>query len=266
MKRQCILLLLAAALVALPGAARGYRLEESWRQSFPVKEGADFVLDNASGSIRIEGWEESRIDVTADIFVKSPSKFKSRQLYEGIHFTADNDPSRLAIEARLPRARQDVFFGGTSGQHTSITIRYTVKVPRHTSLTIHTINGDIAVAGVAGAFVLHTDNGAISGRFLDGDGTIGTGNGSVEAAFEQFRAGGKLSIRAANGPLVLSIPGSIGADIDAQAVNGGVHVDFPASHLFEMKRGHWSGTMNAGGAAIELHNVSGEIHIRQTAP
>lgn len=266
MKRQCILLFLAAALVALPGAARGYRLDESWRKSFPVKEGADFVLDNTSGSIQIEGWGESRIDVRADILIKSPSKFKSQQLYEGIRFAADSDPMHVAIEARLPRARQDVFFGATTGEHTSITIRYMVKVPWHASLTIHTIDGDIAVAGVAGAFVLHTDNGTISGRFLDGDGTIGTGNGSVEVAFEQFRAGGKLSIRAANGPLVLSIPGSTGADINAEAVNGGVHVDFPASHRVEMKRGHWSGTMNAGGAIIVLHTVSGEIYIRQTAP
>jgi hypothetical protein len=265
MKRECILLLFAAALVALPGAARAYRLEESWHRSITVKEGTGFALDNASGSITIEGWAESTVDVTADILVKSPSKFKSRKLYEGIRFAESSDGPGVHIEARLPKVRQDVLVGGTTGQHTSITIRYTIKVPRHTPLSIHTIDGDVSVAGVAGAFVLRTDNGEIVARSLDGAGTIGTGNGSIDVSFSQLPANGRLSIRAANGSLVLSIRGTAGARIVADAVNGGVHVDLPAGHLVDMKRGHWTGTLNGGGAIIELHTVSGEIYVRQSA-
>jgi len=265
-KRQYVLLVLAAALIAIPGAARGYRLDESWRKSFPVKEGAEFVLTNASGSILIDGWDESRIDVTAEIHIKSPSKSKSRQLFEGIRFADESDGSRVAIEAQLPKIRQDVFFGSRTGQHTSIKILYRVKVPRHTPLKIRTVEGDIMVKTVAGTFELHTDRGLIVAWFLDGDGTIETGDGSVDVGFKQFPATGKLSIRAAGRPLYLSIPGSTGADIDAEAVNGGVHVDIPAGHLAEMKRGHWTGRLNGGGATIRLHTVSGEIYIRQSVP
>jgi hypothetical protein len=249
----------------MPGAARAYRLEESWHRSITVKEGTGFALDNASGSITIESWAESTVDVTADVLVKSPSKFKSRQLYEGIRFEESSDGSGVHIEARLPKVRQDVLVGGTPGQHTSITIRYTIKVPRHTPLSIHAIDGDISVAGVAGGLRLYTDSGAIVGRSLDGEGTIGTGNGSVDVSFKQLPANGRLSIRAANGPLILSIPVAAGAGINADAVNGGVHVDLPAGHLVDMKRGHWTGTLNGGGAIIELHTVSGEIFVRQSA-
>ncbi len=252
--------LLAAVLLAA-GPAPAYRLDESWSTSFPANEGVRFVLANASGSIVVEGWGEPRIDVTADIAIKSPSKSKSRELYEGIAFEAKGDESRVTVEARLPMVRQDVLVG-TIGEHTSITIRYTVRVPRSASLEVRTINGDISVSGVAGTFSLRTDNGAIAGQSLEGEGVFESGNGPAELQFAGIAAGGRISVRAANGSLVLRIPGDARADVDANAVNGGVHVDLPAAHLAEMKRGRWSGALNGGGAAITLHNVSGEIYVR----
>jgi hypothetical protein len=263
LKKECLALLVAAALIMLPAAAGAYRLDESWHKSFTMKEGGRFVLSNASGSIAVEGWDEERVDVTADIRVKSPSKSKSMRLYRGIRFAEEHDPNHVAIRAYLPQVRQDVFFGPI-GEHTSITITYTVHVPRRTPLAVTTIDGDIDVAGVAGDFMLHTDNGSIAARSLDGAGGITTGNGAVDAGFDRFPSGATIAVRAASGPLVLRVPADARARIEAVAVSGGVHVDLPAGHIVEMRRARWSGTLNGGGATVTLHDVSGEIFVRES--
>jgi len=146
MRLRPILVFLTAFLLVLPAAAGAFRLEEVRQWSFPVGENPGFELENVNGNIRVESWEGSSIEVTAEIRIKAPSKSKARSLYEGIEFVAESDASHASVRAVLPRIRQDEFQDFGFGEHTALRIRYAVKVPRGTSLTVSTVNGDIELA------------------------------------------------------------------------------------------------------------------------
>jgi hypothetical protein len=135
-----------ALLLVLPAAAQAIRLHESRQWSFPVGENPRFELKNVNGDIRVESWDGSSIEVRANIRIKAPSKSKARRLYEGIEFVTESDGFHASVRAVLPRIRQEEFASFGFGEYSALRIRYAVKVPRGTSLTVNTVNGDIIFA------------------------------------------------------------------------------------------------------------------------
>jgi DUF4097 and DUF4098 domain-containing protein YvlB len=167
MRSRAIPVILTAVLLVLPAAADAIRLEEVRQWSFPVGENPGFQLENVNGDIRVESWDGSSIEVTANIRIKAPSKSKARGLYEGIEFVTESDVSHASVRAELPRIRQDEFVDFGFGEHTAVRIRYAVKVPRGTSLNVSTVNGDIelALSGSAGVKVeAHSAHGRVLRR------------------------------------------------------------------------------------------------------
>ena len=262
MRRESVPFLILIAVLALPAAAGAFRLEETWQKSFPVKPGAELVLDNTNGSIRVEAWDAGSIEVTAEIRIKSPSKSKAERLYEGLTFDVESDSARVAVEARLPRLRQDGFIGLVFGQSTAITIRYTVKVPRETRLRLTNVNGDIDVDGASGAFILKTTNGGVEARFIGGEGEVKTVNGAIDFSLERLPEKGEISLHTVNGDIDASLPSDISAAVDASVMNGGVDVDIPATRRLLVKRGHFKGVFGGGEGEISLETTNGNISIR----
>ena len=146
MGSRSIIAVALALLCVLPATVQATRLEETRQWSFPVGENPGFELENVNGDIRVESWDGSSIEVTARIRIKAPSKSNARRLYEKIEFVIESDDSHASVRAVLPRIRQDEFVNFGLGEQTAVRIRYAVKVPRGTSLTVSTVNGDIELA------------------------------------------------------------------------------------------------------------------------
>jgi DUF4097 and DUF4098 domain-containing protein YvlB len=167
MRPRQIIVFLTAFLLVLPAAAGAFRLKEVRQWSFPVGQNPGFELENVNGDIRVESWEGSSIEVSAEIRIKAPSKSKARSLYEDLEFASESDASHASVRAVLPRIRQDEFQDFGFGEYTALRIRYAVKVPRGTSLKVSTVNGDIelALSGSAGVKVeAHSAHGRVLRR------------------------------------------------------------------------------------------------------
>jgi hypothetical protein len=165
MRLRAALVLLAALLVFPSAGAGAFRLGELWQKSFPVGPNPKLEIENVNGNIRVESWAGASIEVTAEIRIKAPSKSQARRLYAGIEFVTESDSSRVRVQTALPRVRQDAFPGLVFGEHSAIRIRYYVKVPRGTSLSVRTVNGDIelAIPSEGGAKIeAHTAHGSVS--------------------------------------------------------------------------------------------------------
>jgi hypothetical protein len=260
--RYAAVVLTVCTVLLLPAVAQAFRLDETWRRSFPVRPGAEFVLDNTSGSIRIEVGAPGSIEVTAEIRIKSPSKWKAERLLEELRFSVDADSSRVAVEARLPRIRQDAFIGLVFGRSTTIAVRYAVRVPRETRLRLANTNGDIKVDGVSGAFTIATESGDVEASFAGGEGEITTMDGSIDLSLGRFSRHAVLSLRAVNGDIEAALPATIDAALDASALNGGIEVDVAAFGRRVFKRGRFEGTAGTGEGSINLKTTNGNIFIR----
>ncbi len=257
MRRKLIVSILAIAIL-IPSSVSAYKLKETWKRSFSVEEGSQFVLENVNGGIEVSSWDNDEISVDATIIIKAPSKSKAEELFEKIEFLVDEKKGYLGIEADLPRIRHaGFFFFG----RISISVHYDVRVPRSTDLALASVNGGIDVEGVRGRFDVRTTNGSIGLRAMEGDGNARTVNGGVKCHIVQFPEGGRLEVKTTNGGVRLRLPDDVGASLEARTVNGGIDLDIPLSESIRVKRRSISGTLGEGGGAILVKTTNGGISI-----
>ncbi|MCK4349959.1 MAG: DUF4097 family beta strand repeat protein [Candidatus Krumholzibacteria bacterium] len=257
MRRHRIIPLVLLLLI-IPSALSAYKLKQEWKKNFAVGETAEFELENVNGAIEVTVWDRSEISVTAEIQIKAPSKTKANELYEKLKFIVDAQGDRVSIEADLPRIRQ---VGFSLGDHTSIRIRYDVRVPRQTSLKLKTTNGSIEARGARGAFDLETVNGGIDLLSADGEGRLKTVNGSITCHLDGFFSGGDLELKTTNGGVELRLPEGAGGDFYAKTTNGSVRLDFTLEGEVRVKRRQVSGRLGDGRGSIKLRATNGNISV-----
>ncbi len=266
MIQRTILTALILLLVFSPAAISAYTLKDTWQRSFEVTEGVEFILDNVNGGIEIEGWEGNGIDVYAEIKIKAPSKSKARKLLEKLEFKVDADRDRVKICTKRPRIRQVGLFSSIFGDKSTITIRYTVKVPLGTSLVIENTNGGISVDDVEGAFDLHTVNGGIDIRSFRGEGEAQTVNGAIRCSIETLPPDGDLRLRTVNGDIDLQLPEDAGGTLEAKTVNGGIDLDIALRETIRIKRSSVKGVIGDGDSTVFCKTVNGRVTIEPYQP
>jgi DUF4097 and DUF4098 domain-containing protein YvlB len=259
--RVIALFVLLACGLALPAVA------DQWSKSYPVTGKPDLWVSTGDGSVRIDVWDEARIE--ARIETVGYVINKDFQLIES------QSGNQVKIEAKFPNTS----WGLNLGQR-SLTV--TLKVPRESNLDIHTGDGSMTVNGAKGDFRFNTGDGSIEARGLDGKLTASTGDGGVniEGRFDLLdlhtgdgaieaaaKAGSTIaaawSVRTGDGGVTLRVPTDFKANIDARTGDGGITVDLPLTVSGPVKRTHVVGTVNGGGGSLTLRTGDGAIRIGQ---
>lgn len=154
--------------------------------------------------------------------------------------------------------------GGRLGTHDNdVRVSFQVEVPRGVRFRGRTVNGDVTASDLTADVEAETVNGSIDFR-TRGSGRARTVNGSIQAAIGTLDAEDRLSFQTVNGGITLELPAGVGADVEAETVNGSMHTDFPLT-----VRGRWGprsmrGTLGDGGAVLRLETVNGSISLRRT--
>ena len=251
MKTKCAVVtsvVLAAAGWVVAGA--GY--EEIVDQSFALATGGSVALENVNGDVSIEVWERDEVRVYA---VKSAS---SPELLDELQVKVDAGSDRVRIDTDYPSMR------GSDHEHRRFAkVEYTLTVPRTATLDeVDLVNGNLTVVGVEGGIDAATVNGNIMVRDCAGSADLGTVNGGIEAHVDRLGFGDKLDLESVNGRLDLYLASSVGADLRADSVNGGLKNDFGIS----VRKGKYvgsdfQGSVGGGGAKVALETVNGSINV-----
>jgi hypothetical protein len=261
MAKNKMVLFCAVLLTLLPGTAGAFRLSGEWQKSFSPGPNPVLTLDNVDGNLSVEGWDRPTIEITAEIRVKAPSKWKAERLYRKIEFRTGSDSGRVSVEAHLPIVRQDSFLDVFSDGFTAIRIRYHAKVPRSTSVYLRTVNGGIRATGTEGSFDVATQYGSVEAEFGGGGGRIETVDGSVELTMRRFSEKGDIEVKTVHGEIELVLPEGSSAKIEAKSAAGGVSIELPLREQTVAKRGLVEGVLGAGSGAIRLETVTGDITV-----
>ena len=72
-----------------------------------------------------------------------------------------------------------------------------------------------------------------------------------------------MSFRTTNGGIEISLPGHVAADLKARTTNGSIETDLPVTIKGSFAKNRLSGSINGGGATIELQTTNGSIRIRE---
>jgi hypothetical protein len=230
------------------------------------------IIGAPAGSITIEGWQKSEVDITADIELHADTDADLALLATINNFTLDEDSNHLRI---LTTGTHDkVFMRRVAKKFPKALLNlpwkidYHIRVPVNCDLEINAGRGAISLTGVEGAIqlkALESDatlvltGGAVSA-------TIGSGSVKVNIATTGWRGAGAL-IEVARGDLAVEFPPDFNGDINADVLRSGqIENNFPT--LTPQERTSFTpqsihARAGVGGAALVFRVTDGTLHLNK---
>jgi hypothetical protein len=230
------------------------------------------IVGAPAGSITIEAWPKSEVDITADIEIHADTEADLALLAGVNNFTVDDDVNHLRVL--------------TTGMHDKIYMRrvakkfpktllglpwkidYHIRVPAMCDLEIDAGRGAINLSGVEGAISLKALESDARLVLTGGAVNITVGGGSVNVRMptRSWRGAGAL-IQLAKGELTLLLPASFNADIDADVLVSG-QIENSYTSLVPQERTTFTprsirGRAGGGGATLAFKVTDGTLRIKK---
>jgi DUF4097 and DUF4098 domain-containing protein YvlB len=158
----------------------------------------------------------------------------------------------------------------------------TITVPMHTSLSLHAVtDGNISVTGVDGDIEVSMVNGTVTLTNISGSTVTHSVNGKILATFAHVNPGKAMAFSSINGQIDVTFPADLKANLSLHSERGDVFSDFDVqlqrsqsppivedsgttNGKYRVKTdGSVHGTINGGGADIQMNNLNGNIYIRK---
>ena len=208
------------------------------------------TINHVKGDIVVKGTVGSEIIIVETIIIKSLSRSKAQKLFE----------NKKAKISRNPNS-DHFLIEGVAMKSSKVNFDYTIELPSHFNLELHTSGGDIKCKNIVGAIQSQTSGGDIEfiglygkivGKTSGGDITIEDSQGSLSVT----TSGGDIEILRSEG--IISSKTS-GGDIEVENVNGKLTVytsggDIELSHI----KGNRTEATTSGGD-IEAEYLTGDL-------
>ena len=230
MKNKTIIyLIFAIAVLSLSTAAQSSLIKRTTSKTDRLDFGAGgtlSVIGAPSGSIRIEGWSNREVEISAEIEIQAATEADLDRLSKVIGFITEESLGRTGIisigthdkkyikgvDKKFPKTLMGLPFR----------IDYVIKVPRYCDLQIDGGSGDLSIAGVEGNMKInYLESDAkltlVGGAVLA---TIGKGSIDVTIPTRSWR-GSFADIQIASGTMNLNLPTGLNADFDANILRTG---------------------------------------------
>ena len=265
---------------------------------FQVTGTAEVQLDTFEGSIEVHSWDRDEVEVEIE------KRAMEQRLVDEMTVTAEQQGNRIVVKVGAP-GRGDSFEGVQIGVHFSPTARLRVALPRNTNLIATSRDGSIVVEDVTGKLALRTNDGSIRGTRLSGEIVVRSGDGSIrmsraEGALDLETEDGSITLDAkptmlrartadgsirieighdavmsadwelqtGDGSIVLTLPGTFDAVLDAETRDGSVRTNYPplvdaqrTGEDREERRRTLRATLGAGGHTFRVRSGDGSIRI-----
>jgi hypothetical protein len=214
-----------------------------------VRDGRFAVDARPNGTISVEGWDGSDVQVEARVTTRAWDDADARALAAEVEIVAR--AGSLTSDGPRTRGRE------------SWSVSYRVRVPHGTDLDLSSTNGGIRVSGVGGSVAARSTNGSIRLSDVSGAVDVRTTNGGIEAALSGSAALERdVELRTTNGGVTVRLPEGTGAQVEARTTNGSIHTDFPLTVQGRLGR-RVSGTLGDGGPQLRLTTTNGSIRLQR---
>ncbi len=231
------------------------------------------ILGAPNGSITIEGWNKSEVDITADIELRADTEEDLARLALVNSFTLDKDGNHLRIMSTgthdkkfMKKAAKD-FPKNLIGLPWKID--YKIRVPQMVDLEIDAGHGPINLSGVEGATSLKAVQSEAQLTLTGGIfmATIATGKVNLNIPQRSWRGRG-AEIRLALGDLTVELPPGFSADINADVLRTGkvenTYTALEAREDTNTTPRSIKGRTGAGGVVLIFTVGDGNINIKNS--
>ncbi|HKP72877.1 MAG TPA: HEAT repeat domain-containing protein, partial [Pyrinomonadaceae bacterium] len=230
------------------GDDEGERTErEELRQTYQLSPGARVELSDINGSIDIEtnDGNAAELHITSYSYEPNPRKLAVEQ-------TA----SALAVRG-VARTTRDGF--------NDTIYRVALKLPRRVNLTLNGTNATVRVGELDGSIRLANISGSVGVAQAAGSAELSQVSGSVTLKMARVGAGG-VRVDNVSGKVSVRFMDDVNADLQTTGIKGKVYVELPnVAVQGEMSRSDFRAKIGAGGAPINVSDVTGSVRLARGA-
>lgn len=232
------------------------------------------IVGAPNGSITIEGWQRSEVDVSADIELKAETEPDLDKLATVNGFMLDEDLNHIRVLTLSTQDREYMKRKNKNFPKTLMNlpwkIDYRIRVPAVTDIEINAGHGPLRLAGVEGALRISATESdtelVLTGGIVSA--TITAGNVRLAIPTRSWRGGG-ADIRIAGGVLNVEMTPGFNGDIDADILRNGKIVNAYEELAAREKPGITERVVRAragaGGAFFKFTVVDGTINLLKKA-
>jgi DUF4097 and DUF4098 domain-containing protein YvlB len=223
-----------------------------WKKDYTLAPGGILEIRNTNGLIEIDPSEGTEVHVTAERIAKAGTDEDARKAADGIEIRESVSGSSITLDAKI--SMSGMFTGSRQ-------VKFHVRAPKGTVLTLSNTNGDINVRNMTGELRLDSTNGRIRGTSLEGTTRAETTNGVIELDYAAIGEGG-ITADTTNGRVVITLPKSVKARINARVTNGAISTENLSLETSESSKRRLTATLNGGGPEIRVETTNGAVSLR----
>jgi hypothetical protein len=184
------------------------------------------IVGAPNGSIRVEGWQNNEVEITAEIELQAATEADLARLAEVTGFTTEESQARTGIislgthnKAAMKKSHKK-FPKELMGL--PFRIDYVIHVPKYCDLEIDGGKGDLSVTGVDGSMRINFLETNAEIAVLGGPTNVTVGSGIVDVGFGVHGWRGRAAnIQVATGNLNVRLTPNVSAEIDASILRTG---------------------------------------------
>jgi hypothetical protein len=226
------------------------------------------------GSVTVEGWNRSEVELTAQIELQGPTEADLDQLATVNGFVFDEDLNHLSI---LTTGTHDRIYMKRSAKNfpkkllnMPWKIDYKLHVPINTDLEVNAGHGAVTLSGVEGALRVSATESDTALTLTGGvvSATVTAGSITFAIPSRSWRGSG-ADVRVASGTINFDLPAGFSGDIDADVLRTGKIVNTYEALQSREKPGITERTVRAragaGGPSFKFTVGDGVVNIRKSA-
>ena len=208
-------------------------------KTFPLVPGSKFSINNISGSIAVEAWDQQKAEVK--VIKRGPDR--------GAQVFFANSSNNLSLRTGVP--------GGNDNQD----VRYEVKLPSNIGrVDLKSVNGAVKLSDVNAQIFVESTNGSIELDDVVGVSRVQTSNGKINAVLAAA-SNGPMEFAAVNGNIDVTVKSGFDAALEASTVHGRLNIDNQFGILVqkEMAGQRARGRIGSGGQPFKLSTINGSV-------
>jgi hypothetical protein len=123
-------------------------VHETKTEHVDFASGGTIRVKNSIGSLEVEGWDQSGVELTVVKSAGFTSKTAEKAHFDAVHVAAEHGSDReLVISTSRPASRS---FRHPLRKGSGLTVEYHLRAPRNSRLVIDHAGGDVSVIGMTG--------------------------------------------------------------------------------------------------------------------
>lgn len=258
-------------------------------ERYPVGPSPTISISNEFGEIRIEAWEDRVVQVSAQISVGAETPESAAQVADTVKVEVKSTEELVEIRTMLPETRL-----------VSVSVNYTLKVPKGANVIsdnffgdtyVKGINGMVAVEAQYGQVELSDIGGPVKGRirgefplkavrlnqggvfqihgaqadFSQVSGELRVNNLWGNVLVHDLPSDAYVDISSDSGPVKIMVPTGVRPDLTASIIYGSFSTDLPVTQSVQSNRTVARYPNAESGLQLVLNAYFGEIRIEQAA-